>query len=289
MTMMLDDSTLDHLFACAKKDSYFFELIIRRVYEAVLSPGDTAVDGGACGGIHTFPMANRVGATGRVHAVEAHPAHAQELAKKVATKSLKQITIEAVALSNAAGIAEFVCVKTHPSRSGLRKLDLSRLAVPVETETIQVNRMRLDDILSNTPSWRFCKLDLEGGEYHALMGGLSAIERHKPFIVFENGREIAAGPYGYTREDWFALFERMNYAVFDLFGRPFTPASWRGGRSIPWYCMAVGRNSLDVDFIRNTFPGILRGVIDEYGEPSSRYASQNWWKLGDVPALKSAT
>jgi FkbM family methyltransferase len=288
--MMLDDSMLDHLFACAKKDSYFFELIIRRVYEAVLSPGDTAVDGGACGGIHTFPMAKRVGATGRVHAVEAHPTHAHELAKKVAAKALKQITIHAVALSNEPGIGEFVCVKTHPSRSGLRKLDLSHLPVPTETETIQVTRMRLDDILpSNTVSWRFCKLDLEGGEYHALMGGSSAIERHKPFIVFENGRDIAAVPYGYTRDDWFALFDHLGYAVFDLFGRPFTPSSWRGGRHIPWYCMAVGRNSLHVDFIRNTFPGLLKRVIDEYGEPSSRYATQNWWKLGELPALKSAT
>jgi FkbM family methyltransferase len=290
MTTMLDDSMLDHLFACAKKDSYFFELIIRRVYEAVLSPGDTAVDGGACGGIHTFPMAKRVGPTGRVHAVEAHPAHAHELAKKVATKSLEQITMHAVALSNETGIGEFVCVKTHPSRSGLRKLDLSRLAVPVETETIQVNRVRLDDILpTNTVSWRFCKLDLEGGEYHALMGATSAIEKHKPFIVFENGRDVAAGPYGYTRDDWFALFDRLGYAIFDLFGRPFTPSSWRGGRHIPWYCMAVGRNSLHVDFITNTFPGLLKRVIDEYGEPSSRYATQNWWKLGELPALKPAT
>lgn len=287
---MLDDSMLDHLFACAKKDSYFFELIIRRIYEAVLSAGDTAVDGGACAGIHTFPMAKRIGATGRVHAVEAHPLHARELAKKVAAKSLKQITIHAVALANEAGISEFVCVKTHPSRSGLRKLDLSHLRVPTETENVQVIRMRLDDLLPTSAlSWRFCKLDLEGGEYHALMGGSSAIEKHKPFIVFENGRDIAAGAYGYTRDEWFALFDRLGYAVFDLFGRPFTPASWRGGRRIPWYSMAVGRNSRDVDFITNTVPGLLQHVLDEYGEPSSRYATQNWWKLGDLPASKSAT
>jgi FkbM family methyltransferase len=283
---MLDDSMLDHLFACARKDSYFFELIIRRVYEAILSPGDTAVDGGACGGIHTIPMAKRVGVTGRVHAVEAHPSHAEGLAKKVATKLLKQVTVHGVALSNETGIGEFVCVKTHPSRSGLRKLDLSFLPAPSETESIQVNRVRLDDILpANTHSWRFCKLDLEGGEFHALMGGSSVIERLRPFIVFENGREIAAGPYGYTQDDWFALFDRLGYAVFDLFGRPFTPSSWRGGKNIPWYCMAVGRNSPHADFVTNTFPGVLKRVTDEFGEPSNRYATQNWWNLSELPAL----
>lgn len=288
MTIALDESTVGHLFACAGKDPYFFELIIRRVYEAILSPGDTAVDGGACGGIHTFPMAERVGVTGRVHAVEAHPVHAEGLTKKVEAKSLKQVTMHAVALSNEAGVGEFVCVKTHPSRSGLRKLDLSFLPVPVETETIQVKRVRLDDIVpAETTSWRFCKLDLEGGEYHALMGGRSVIAKHRPFIVFENGREVAAGPYGYTSDDWFALFERLNYAVFDLFGRPFTSANWRGGRRIPWYCMAVGRNSRDVDFITSSFPHLLKRVVDEFGEPSGRYATQNWWKLRPLLPLES--
>ncbi len=288
--MMLDNSTVDHLFACAKKDSYFFELIIRRVYEAVLSTGDTAVDGGACGGIHTFPMAQRVGPTGRVHAVEAHPVHAQELAKKVAAKSLKQVTMHPVAICNETGVGEFVCVKTHPSRSGLRRLNLSHLGVPIETETVQVHRVRLDDMIPiETVSWKFCKLDLEGGEYHALLGGASVIQKFKPYIVFENGREIATGPYGYTSEEWFALFDRLGYAIFDLFGRPFTPACWRGGRQIPWYCMAVERDSRNIDFITNTFPGLLKRVTDEFGDPDKRYASQNWWKIGELPALKSGT
>src|SRR3984885_3403032 len=286
MTIALDESTVGHLFACAGKDPYFFELIIRRVYEAILSPGDTAVDGGACGGIHTFPMAERVGATGRVHAVEAHPVHAEGLTKKVEAKSLKQVTMHAVALSNEAGVGEFVCVKTHPSRSGLRKLDLSHLPAPSETETIQVKRVRLDDILpADTAAWRFCKLDLEGGEFHALQGGSASIKKHRPFIIFENCREKVAGAYGYTKDEWFALFDRLGYAVFDLFGRPFTPASWRGGRQIPWYCLAVARDSSHVDFIANTFPGLLTRVTAEYGEPSSRYATQNWWNLTELPAL----
>ncbi len=99
---------------------------------------------------------------------------------------------------------------------------------------------------------------------------------------------MAAVPYGYTKEDWFALFDRMGYSVFDLFGRPFTPASWRGGRHIPWYCMAVARNSRDIGFITNTVPKLLQRVVDEYGEPASRYATLNWWKLRRLPAEDSA-
>jgi len=285
---MLDDTMLDHLFACARNDSYFFELIIRRVYEAILSPGETAVDGGACVGIHTIPMAKRVRPSGRVHAVEALPNHADTLAKRVAARALSQVTIHRVALSNETGISEFVCVTTHPSRSGLRKLDLSNLPAPSETETIQVKRVRLDDLLpANMASWKFCKLDLEGGEFHALMGGSASIKKHSPFIIFENGREKVAGAYGYTKDDWFALFDRLGYEVFDLFGRPFTSATWRGGKQIPWYCMAVARESSHVDFIANTFPGILKRVTDEYGQPSSRYATQNWWNLTELPALTS--
>ncbi len=84
------------------------------------------------------------------------------------------------------------------------------------------------------------------------------------------------------------FFDPLDYAVFDLFGRPFIPSSWRGGKNVPWNCMADSRNRPHAEFITNTLPRLLMRVSDEVGEPSSRFATQNLWNLNELPALESA-
>jgi hypothetical protein len=49
---------------------------------------------------------------------------------------------------------------------------------------------------------RFVKMDLEGGEFHALQGATSIL-RDRPLVILENGRESAANLYRYTSEHWF--------------------------------------------------------------------------------------
>jgi hypothetical protein len=100
-------------------------------------------------------------------------------------------------------------------------------------------------------------MDLEGGEYHALQGAASLLKDHRPLVVFENGRESAARLYGYTRDDWFALLERVDLVVFDLFGRTFVPEHWRLP-NVPWYFIGATRGSDDERFVRFNLQELIR-------------------------------
>jgi hypothetical protein len=112
---------------------------------------------------------------------------------------------------------------------------------------------------------RFVKMDLEGGEFHALLGTTSILH-DRPLVIFENGLENAANLYGYASEDWFSLFERVDFAVFDLFGRPFCRDYWHAG-GMPWYFIAAARGSPDERFVQRRAPNLVRRL---YWKKTSR-------------------
>lgn len=109
--------------------------------------------------------------------------------------------------------------------------------------------------------WRFCKLDLEGGELRALQGAKTSLKRFHPLIVFENGQDSSAGYYRYSREEWFGFFESVGYAVFTLWGDAFARSDW-GRQDVPWYFIAAPRDSAHADFVAERLPDLLRKYLD---------------------------
>lgn len=218
--------------------SQIFEDMIAGLAAAVLRPGDLAVDGGAHRGLHTWAMAQLVGPTGRVLAVEPLPHLAAALRPAAAARGLGQVEVIEAALAERGGSAEFLWIRNAEGYSGLRPRPY-----PVEprTERIAVRTVRLDDVLDAAGAarpWRFAKLDLEGGEFRALEGAQAGIARWRPVVVFESGRAVAAEAYGYTAAQFFGLFARLDYRLLDLFGRRFGPAQW-DARPLPFYFVAV--------------------------------------------------
>lgn len=244
------------------------EFVIRDIYELVLRPGDAAVDGGACRGLHTFPIADRVGKTGRVYAFEPIPDIASGLRKHIAERSSAgQITLFENALADEAGPSSFVWVPEDPAYSGLKERYYPK---DFERKSIRVTRVRLDDVVKPSPRIAFIKLDLEGGEYHALRGAVEVLKKHKPVVVFEFGRKGMAEKYGYSREDFFALLKSVGYTTFDLFGHPFSESLWDDVEVwLPWY--QIG---LPVEMAQSggepmrSLPKILARHIPELGRSS---------------------
>jgi FkbM family methyltransferase len=231
----------------------FFEEIINAIYSAILKPGDLAIDCGANYGFHTFPMSELVGPSGRVVAVEAIP----DLATGLAQRSFPNIDVKATAIGATTGHASFSVVRDDLGYSGLQQRhnlpgDLAR-----SVDVIDVPVVTLDSLLADRRQRvRFIKMDLEGGEFHALQGAASIL-RDRPLVIFENGRENAAKLYGYTSEDWFSLFDTADLAVFDLFGRRFCRDDWHAG-GIPWYVIAAARGSADERFVQRRVPPLVR-------------------------------
>jgi FkbM family methyltransferase len=240
-------------------DGEFFEEIIEKCYRHILRVGAEAVDAGANWGRHTIPMADSVGKNGRVFAIEPLP----QLAERLGEICPANVTVINAAIGNVS--REKVDFHYVKDRDGL-----SALVSPVKNpwmapevaksiEIITVSQRTLDDLVPSACNIRLVKMDLEGGEFHALQGAKDVILRDRPFLIFEHGDEYSASLYNFTPEQFFNLFLEHGYITFDLFGREFRREHWHD-QGYPWYLMAVSKSSLDEDYIRTTHPQILQSL-----------------------------
>jgi FkbM family methyltransferase len=249
------------LFALQESHN-LFEDIIAGLYGMVLQPGDLAVDAGANHGLHSYPMAEKVGPKGRLLSIEPIPVLADALRTGAAERGLAQLELQQVALSDHEGTAEFHWIRNADGYSGLQARDYP---FQPDDERLQVKTVRLDRLLEGASHpWRFIKLDLEGGEFRALQGAEQALARSHPVIVFENSRESAADAYGYDRYEYFRYFIGLGYRLFDLFGRPFTLDGW-DDQGHPWYFIGVAADSSDERLVTESMPQIIADALAGVG------------------------
>ena len=204
-----------------------FEDTVEKIYCAWLKPGDRAVDVGAHRGAHLFPMAEAVGPKGKIYAFEPIKPMYQALKKKLKANHLNQVKLFNLALAREAGTASFNYFENRPAFSGLE-----RRGTPFDDEegglkAVTVECATLDSKLPLFRKISALKLDIEGGELHALMGARKCLLKSRPLVVFENGRQAAAKVYGYTADDFFRFFAEVDMKVFWLSGEEFVPADWQ--------------------------------------------------------------
>jgi FkbM family methyltransferase len=156
-----------------------YDLQTAAVLSHVLGRASVCVDGGAHEGSILQHML-RFAPDGRHHAVEPLPHLAGRLRAE-----FPGVTVHQCALAERDGQAAFTFVKNDPGYSGLRRRDYDR-PDPL-TRQLAVRTRRLDDLLPPDCPVAVIKLDLEGGEYHALLGARATVRRCRPVVVFEFG------------------------------------------------------------------------------------------------------
>jgi FkbM family methyltransferase len=134
---------------------------------------------------------------GMHHAFEALP----QLAGGLRTR-FGGVQVHQAAVSDRGGQSEFQYVENAPAFSGLRRRVYDRPDPKITT--IQVTMTTLDEAIPSDQPVAFIKIDIEGGEYHAIKGALNMLRRWHPIIVFEAGRK-STGQYGVTPDDLYAL------------------------------------------------------------------------------------
>jgi FkbM family methyltransferase len=171
-----------------------------------LRPGMRVVDVGANIGYFTRMMADAVGPTGHVVALEPEPHNYATLRKNLAHAGASNVT----ALRCAAGASRAQLRLTiTPTLHGGHYLAAQG---PADESHVEVEVIPLDDLLDPTAAVDFVKIDIEGFDHLAVAGLQETLHRHKP-LVFVEFYPGAIRRAGYDPSDVLRSYREMGLEV----------------------------------------------------------------------------
>ncbi len=163
-----------------------------------LSPGDCFVDAGANIGFYSVVAARQVGPGGTVIAVEMMKPTAALLRRNLSLNRAETVRVVENALAERDGEVLFASM---PSGS----YGQASLRFAQGDERFEVLTTTLDTVLADVSSIKLLKMDLEGAEFGALQGALTALDRIEA-IIFEHLRGSAYEPLeGFLLERGFRI------------------------------------------------------------------------------------
>ncbi len=175
------------------------------------SRGDIVLDIGAGTGTEAIPLARMVGPTGRVIAVEAHPATAEILARAVQGDGVSNVVVVQAAVADAPGT---LAISDLDEAGTNTVLDGGSIVVPAITVDQLVHDHDLDRVA-------LLKMNIEGAERLALRGMEATIERVDRVVI--SCHDFLGTTWGATREEVRGWLEAHGFAVTD---RPDDPRPW---------------------------------------------------------------
>ncbi len=156
-------------------------------FESFLKEGDTVVDCGAHIGTLTITASKLVGERGKVFSFEAHPRTFSYLKRNLVENGCDNVVLENVAIGEKEQMVNF----SDYYASDLNSIeDEGKFLVTMKT---------LDTLLGDVAAIDLLKLDIEGSELPALLGGGEAIKKIKA-IYFESA-ERSFTRFGYELKD----------------------------------------------------------------------------------------
>ena len=197
--------------------SGYYESNSVHLIEKLLTPGMVFLDIGANIGQYSLVASRCVGPNGQVHSFEPDPETFRWLTRNVRLNQLKNIPLNQVALFDETGKKDLYLATPQDTGS-------NSFAMPwtFSGETCEVSCMTLDEYLKERRIDRVdvVKIDVEGSELPALMGGAECLFKSKnnPILLveFEEKRQQAFG------KSCAALAEFLTKNGYALF-RSWTP------------------------------------------------------------------
>ena len=140
-------------------------------FNKFIKPTDVIVEGGVYVGLHTIRF-SQLANQGHVYSFEASKRN-YELANMTLTKNnIKNVTLHNQALFSK-NTQIYLAESWTPDQDSVTE-------TPTE---YPINAITIDSL--ELPKVDFIKLDIEGGELHALKGAITTIVKHQPIITFE--------------------------------------------------------------------------------------------------------
>jgi FkbM family methyltransferase len=263
-----------------------FEPATQRCYRERVTEGSVAIDIGANIGAHTLPLAQVVGASGRVIAFEPTSFAFEKLLTNISLNhSLHgRITPLQAMLVDSPGTA--VSDALHASWPVDGSADVHPVLRGRLMQTVGATALTLDDALKARKIDRadFIKMDVDGNEVKVLKGAHETLSRFKPAILME------LAPYVFTTDREFEHLLRVlwdyGYALEDIGTRRRLPQSAAAVRRIrPAADQRVGEPAS-----MKAAPGVRSRHLWPPGSPSARSSSpsSSTWTGASSPALWKA-
>jgi FkbM family methyltransferase len=139
--------------------------------ESLVTPGSTVIDAGANLGLYTVRFARATGPAGLVVAFEPCPETAALLAHNVRVNGYAQVRVERRAVADRPGR-----LPLHLSTTNIG--DHRLYAAEPTRETVEVEVVRIDDVVQARGALSLVKMDIQGGEPHALRGMAATLAAH---------------------------------------------------------------------------------------------------------------
>jgi FkbM family methyltransferase len=160
----------------------FWEPNISAVFERYIEPGMTAVDIGANIGYFSLLMASRVGASGKVVAIEANPKLVELLRETIAMNALEvTIDLHNVAAAEKTGFVDFYIPADRNLNSCILLEEWRDRVDPAQVQ--RVPAMLPDDLLSPYGAIDWIKIDVEGAELLVWQGLEGTLHRNPGITV----------------------------------------------------------------------------------------------------------
>ena len=177
-------------------------------------PGMVVVDGGANCGIYTVAAAKLVGPSGLVLSFEPGAEAFSVLRKNIGLNCLRNVRMYHAALSEKEGKAALYHHKGRPNSfslgsSGASETDFEEVAARTLCNAMQKHAIQRIGLI---------KLDVEGAEELALLGGKPIIACSRPTVIFEV-HAAAAKRLGLSPTGAWELLEGLGYNFFLLTDR----------------------------------------------------------------------
>ncbi len=178
---------------------------------SLVEPGDHVIDAGAHEGYVSLLMSGVVGNDGRVFSIEPNQENLAYLRDNIKVNSIENIEIIDKAISDSISESAFHYDDDGGAWGSLLDFPYlqARKSATVDVDTLDnlfckpeyINRLKL------------CKLDIEGSEMKAIMGGQRVISECKPHVAFE----VNLTYWAYHDVSIEVLFDFLKSNGYDLF------------------------------------------------------------------------
>ncbi|MFA4831564.1 MAG: FkbM family methyltransferase [Patescibacteria group bacterium] len=175
-----------------------------RVLKKIIKPGMVVVDIGANIGFYSALFSKLVGAAGKVYAFEPDEDNFRHLEKNM--RGLKNVSINKIAVSDKSGkirlyISDVLNIDHHTYDNGENR------------KSVEIDAITLDDFFSNNEIVDFIKIDIQGYDYYAILGGKKLINRTEQLNILSEFWPYGLNKAGIKPLAYIELLKNLNFQI----------------------------------------------------------------------------